>query len=90
MKELRWGNLRCLMTLFKVRKWSVQRLTRLEEEQAKLYEEQNMMEELLQWIDTKEGILIEKENEPIPDDDYEQVARLLDDQIGRASCRERV
>lgn len=65
-----------------VRKWSVQRLTRLEEEQAKLYEEQNMMEELLQWIDTKEGILIEKENEHIPDDDYEQVVRLLEDHKG--------
>ena len=82
LKELRWENVRCLMTLFKVRKWSVQRLTRLEEEQAKLYEEQNMMEELLQWIDTKEGILIEKENEPIPDDDYEEVARLLNDHKG--------
>ena len=67
---------------FKVRKWSVQRLTRLEEEQAKLSEEQNMMEELLQWIDVKEGILIEKENEPIPDDDYEEVMKLLDDHKG--------
>lgn len=65
-----------------VRKWSVQRLTRLEEEQAKLSEEQNMMEELLQWIDVKEGILIEKENEPIPDDDYEEVMKLLDDHKG--------
>lgn len=67
---------------FQVRKWSVQRLTRLEEEQAKLTEEQSMMEELLQWIGEKEEILIEKENEPIPDDDYEQVMKLLEDHKG--------
>ncbi|CAH3155672.1 unnamed protein product, partial [Pocillopora meandrina] len=65
-----------------VRKWSVQRLTRLEEEQSKLTEEQSMMEELLQWIGEKEEILIEKENEPIPDDDYEQVMTLLEDHKG--------
>lgn len=65
-----------------MRKWSVQRLTRLEEEQAKMTEEQSMMEELMQWIGKKEEILIEKENEPIPDDDYEQVMRLLEDHKG--------
>lgn len=67
---------------FQVRKWSVQRLTRLEEEQSKLTEEQSMMEELLKWIGEKEEILIEKENEPIPDDDYEQVMKLLDEHKG--------
>lgn len=41
-----------------------------------------MMEELLNWIGRKEEILIEKENEPIPDDDYEQVMRLLEDHKG--------
>ena len=41
-----------------------------------------MMEELLQWIGEKEEILIEKENEPIPDDDYEQVMTLLEDHKG--------
>ena len=45
-------------------------------------EEQSMMEELMQWIGKKEEILIEKENEPIPDDDYEQVMRLLEDHKG--------
>lgn len=65
-----------------MRKWSVQRLTRLEEEQAKLSEEQSLMEELLQWIGEKEEILIEKENEPIPDDDYERVMQLLEDHKG--------
>ena len=54
----------------------------MEEEQAKLTEEQSMMEELLQWIGEKEEILIEKENEPIPDDDYEQVMKLLEDHKG--------
>ena len=54
-------------------------MTRLEEEQAKLSEEQSMMEELLQWIGEKEEVLIEKESEPIPDDDYEQVMKLLDE-----------
>lgn len=65
-----------------MRKWSVQRLTRLEEEQTKLSEEQSMMGELLQWIGEKEEVLIEKENEPIPDDDYEQVMKLLEDHKG--------
>lgn len=41
-----------------------------------------MMEELLKWIGEKEEILIEKENEPIPDDDYEQVMKLLEDHKG--------
>lgn len=41
-----------------------------------------MMEELLKWIGDKEEILIEKENEPIPDDDYEEVMKLLEDHKG--------
>ena len=41
-----------------------------------------MMEELLQWIGEKEEVLIEKENEPIPDDDYEQVMKLLEEHKG--------
>ena len=40
------------------------------------------MVDLLKWIGWKEEILIEKENEPIPDDDYEQVMRLLEDHKG--------
>ena len=40
------------------------------------------MGELLQWIDEKEEVLIGKENEPIPDDDYEQVVKLLDEHKG--------
>ena len=68
--------------MFQVRKWSVQRLTRLEEEQAKLTEEQSMMDDLLHWIGRKEEVLIEKENEPIPDDDYEEVMRLLEEHKG--------
>lgn len=41
-----------------------------------------MMEELFNWIGRKEEILIEKENELILDDDYEQVMRLLEDYKG--------
>ena len=64
---------------FQVRKWSVQRLTRLEEEQTKLTEDRQMMEHLLHWITDKEQILVEKENEPVVEDDYEQIMKLLED-----------
>ncbi|EDO37706.1 predicted protein [Nematostella vectensis] len=60
-------------------KWSSQRLMRLEEELRKLAEEDELMGELLRWIQTKEEALAEKEKEPIPDDDYEEVHRLLEE-----------
>ena len=32
------------------------------------------MEELLKWIVVKENILLEKEKDPIPEEDYEEVS----------------
>lgn len=60
-------------------KWSTQRLTRLEEERAKMAEDQELMDDLLKWIDEKENVLNEKDQEPIPDDDYEVVQLLLEE-----------
>lgn len=60
-------------------KWSTQRLTRLEEERAKMTEDKLLMDELLKWIDEKEKFLKEKDEEPIPDDDYDEVQLLLEE-----------
>lgn len=57
-----------------ISKWSTQRLTRLEEELQKIIEDQHLMEELLKWIVVKENILLEKEKDPIPEEDYEEVS----------------
>ena len=37
------------------------------------------MEELLLWIDQKVDVLNEKEKEAIPDEDYDEVQRLLEE-----------
>lgn len=37
------------------------------------------MDELLKWIDEKENILKEKDQEPIPEDDYDEVQLLLEE-----------
>lgn len=60
-------------------KWSIQRLTRLEEEHTKLVEEEHLMAELMKWIAIKEEVLLEKEKEAIPEEDYEEVKRLLEE-----------
>lgn len=60
-----------------VSKWSTQRLTRLEEEMRKMIEDQQLMDELLKWIAEKEAVLLEKEQDPIPEEDYEEVRKLL-------------
>lgn len=60
-------------------KWSSQRLNRLEEEKKKLGEEKSLMDELLKWIEEKSDELNEKEKEPIPDEDYDEIQLLLDE-----------
>lgn len=62
-----------------VSKWSNQRLSRLEEEHKKMLEEEQLMDELMKWIVVKEETLQEKEKEPIPEEDYEEVKRLLEE-----------
>lgn len=37
------------------------------------------MDELLKWIEEKENILNEKDQEPIPEDDYDEVQLLLEE-----------
>lgn len=45
----------------------------------KLGEEKSLMDELLKWIEEKSDELNEKEKEPIPDEDYEEIQLLLDE-----------
>lgn len=42
-------------------------------------EDKQLMDDLLKWIDEKESFLIEKDQEPIPEDDYDEVQLLLEE-----------
>lgn len=38
-----------------------------------MIEDQQLMEELLKWITVNENVILEKEKDPIPEEDYEEV-----------------
>ena len=58
--------------------WATQRQTRLDEQRNALESEKELIESLAAWVKEKEVVLEEKESVKLPEEDIEELKKLLE------------